>query len=185
MNIKNKKSPALFLDRDGVVIEDHGYVGNADDVQIISGILPVLEFATAQKIPIVILTNQSGVARGYYSLRDCELVHKAIDSELSKFNIKIAAWYICPHHAEHGVGIYKKDCDCRKPAPGLMLQAQVDLNIEIANSLMVGDKKSDVLDIEGPTTILVKGKYDLNDLPSSVKVTDHKNLLALVQEFFL
>ncbi len=181
---KDSYRAALFLDRDGVIIKDHGYVGKISDVDIIEEIIPTLQWITAQNIPIVVLTNQSGVARGYYSLAECDLVHQHITKLLEKRDISIKQWFICPHHATAGVGELKVDCQCRKPHAGMALLAQEELQINFSKSLMIGDKKSDILEIKELKTVLLQGHYSLDNIPSNVTLTTHKKLLPLLQRFF-
>ena len=130
---------ALFLDRDGVVNEEINYLHKIEDFKFIDGIFAACQFFAAQGYLIVIITNQSGIARGYYSEQDYRLLTDWMSRQFANQGIDLAGVYHCPHHPDHGA-----DCDCRKPKPGMIFKAQADLNIDLANSLLVGDKKSDM-----------------------------------------
>ncbi|MGP1534138.1 MAG: D-glycero-beta-D-manno-heptose 1,7-bisphosphate 7-phosphatase [Campylobacter sp.] len=128
---------ALFLDRDGVINEDVGYVYRHEDFVFKEGIFAALrEFAQAG-YALVVVTNQSGIGRGYYTLEQFDELCGFMLSEFKKEGVKIEKIYFCPHAPE-------ADCLCRKPKPGMLIKAANELNIDLARSIMIGDKDSDV-----------------------------------------
>ena len=137
--------PALFLDRDGVVNVDHGYVHKADNIEFVDGIFELVQLAHGNGFAVVIVTNQAGIARGYYT-EQCfqSLSHWMMDC-FAEAGAPIDAIYHCPHHPTEGLGANKQDCQCRKPRPGLILQAMADLSIDIPYSILIGDKPSDLV----------------------------------------
>jgi len=135
---------ALFLDRDGVINEDHGYVFRAAEIDFVPGIFPLVRQARAMGFLPVVVTNQSGIARGLYTGDDFAAVMAFIGQEFTKAGAALAAIYHCPHHAEEGQGALRVACNCRKPRPGMFLDAQRDLNIDMAASVMIGDRAGDM-----------------------------------------
>lgn len=134
---KTASKKALFLDRDGVINEDAGYVYRREDFVFKEGIFAALrEFAQAG-YALVVVTNQSGIGRGYYTLEQFDELCRFMLSEFEKEGVKIEKIYFCPHAPE-------ADCLCRKPEPGMLLKAANELNIDLARSIMIGDKDSDV-----------------------------------------
>lgn len=137
-------SPALFLDRDGVINIDKGYVHTPEATEFVEGIFELVRHANQQGYKVIIITNQAGIGRGYYTEED---FHKYMDwmrGEFDKEDAHIDAVYFCPHHATHGIGQYKTTCTHRKPAPGMILQAAKEHNIDLTRSIMLGDKESDM-----------------------------------------
>ena len=135
--LKTQPQKALFLDRDGVINEDAGYVYRREDFVFKEGIFEALrEFAQAG-YALVVVTNQSGIGRGYYTLEQFDELCGFMLGELAKEGVKIEKIYFCPHAPE-------ADCLCRKPKPGMLLNAANELNIDLARSIMIGDKDSDV-----------------------------------------
>jgi len=130
--------PAVFLDRDGTLIRETDYLSDLADLEVLPGVDRALARLRRAGFALVGVTNQSGVARGYFDLGFVERVHREIDRRLAAAG-GLDAWYVCPHHPE-----LTGPCGCRKPAPGLVLQAVRDLGIDIARSWVVGDKASDV-----------------------------------------
>lgn len=138
------KNKAVFLDRDGVINHDSGYVYKASDFTFITGVFDACRALQNAGFLLVIVTNQSGVARGYYSEQDVIDLHHWVKSEFSNERVDINKIYFCPHHKEFGLGDYKKDCQCRKPNPGMLLKAKNALNLDMSQCIMVGDKESDM-----------------------------------------
>lgn len=142
--MKQPRKPALFLDRDGVINVDHGYVINKHDFHFIDGIFELVGEANRLGYLVVVITNQAGIGRGYYSESDFNDLTEWMRDQFSLRNTHIDAVYYCPYHPEHGVGEYRKDSLFRKPGPGMLLQAEEALEIDLSRSLLVGDKDSDI-----------------------------------------
>ncbi len=152
-NTQPKLQKALFLDRDGVINVDHGYVHRKEDFEFMPGLFEVLRSVQA---PIFVVTNQSGIGRGYYTREDFEAVTAHMKSELAKAGIEITEVFFCPHGPEEG-------CECRKPEAGMLLEAAKRYNIDLKNSIMVGDKPSDMQAAQKAgigTRIIVGAKSD-------------------------
>ena len=126
---------AFFFDRDGVLNEEVGYLHEIEKFKWIDGAIDAIKFCNDQNFLTVVVTNQSGVARGFYSEDDVKKIHAFMQNELEKFDAHIDAFYYCPHHPEGNVTAYRKICDCRKPEPGLILRAcrELDINPAILN----------------------------------------------------
>lgn len=135
---------ALFIDRDGVVNEDYNYVYKRDDVDFIDGIFPLCRQAMKQNYLIVIVTNQAGIARGYYTEREFCKLSSWMLSKFAAEGVTIASIYACPHHPISRTSQYRKECPNRKPNPGMILAAQLDYNLNLSDSILIGDKFSDI-----------------------------------------
>lgn len=135
---------ALFLDRDGVINVDHGYVCSPDRTEFVDGIFELVEAANALDFSVVVATNQAGIARGYYTEADFRAYMDWMHGVFRVHDAHLDALYFCPHHPVHGRGEYLRDCDCRKPKPGMLLCARRDLGLDLGMSLLIGDKPSDL-----------------------------------------
>lgn len=135
---------ALFLDRDGVVNVDHGYVCSSDNFQFIDGIFELVAAAQQAGYLVVIITNQAGIGRGYYTEADFENLMIWVREQFVVRGGLIDAVYFCPDHPEHGLGAYRCDSPFRKPAPGMILQAAKEHGIDLGRSILVGDKLTDI-----------------------------------------
>nr|WP_283103402.1 D-glycero-beta-D-manno-heptose 1,7-bisphosphate 7-phosphatase [Shewanella aestuarii] len=135
---------AVFLDRDGVINKDTGYVHLVDDFEYIDGVFDACLALKKMGYLLVVVTNQSGIARGMYSEDDFHSLTEWMDWNFADKGVDLDGIYYCPHHPEKGIGEYKQDCDCRKPKPGMLLDAAKFLKIDLANSIMVGDKADDM-----------------------------------------
>jgi len=135
---------AAFLDRDGVINADHGYVVRWEDFELLPGVEVALQDLQSLGYQLVIVTNQSGIGRGLYTELDFAALNDALRAHLGANGIDIAGIYHCPHHPSEAQGEYLQVCDCRKPAPGLLRAAIEDLGIYPEKSIMVGDKPSDM-----------------------------------------
>lgn len=134
---------ALFLDRDGVINVDHGYVHRIEDFQFVPGILEVLLRARAAGYVLVVVTNQAGIARGYYDEDQFRTLTDWMTATLAGAGAAIERVYHCPHHPD-GLGHYRRHCDHRKPMPGMILKAAAELHLDLSASLLVGDKETDI-----------------------------------------
>ena len=154
---------AVFLDRDGTINEEVNYLSSVEQFHLLSGAAEAIRRLNHADIPVVVVTNQAGVARGYYDEAQVELVHTYMRALLQKADAHIDAIYFCPHHAEEGIGRYKIDCDCRKPKPGMLKKAAEVLKLDLHASFIVGDKMSDLEAgaAAGCRTALVRTGYGL------------------------
>lgn len=141
---ENKCAKTIFLDRDGTINEEVNYLYQPEDLTILDGVPEAIAMLNHAGFRVVVITNQAGVARGYYQEADVEKLHEHLNRELEKQGAHIDAFYYCPHHPEHGIGKYKVECSCRKPGTGLFLQAEGDFPVDKGHSYMVGDKLIDV-----------------------------------------
>ncbi|KKM13011.1 hypothetical protein SY88_00095 [Clostridiales bacterium PH28_bin88] len=134
---------AVFLDRDGTINVDHGYTYKLEDLELLSGAVEGIRLLNQAGFLVIVVTNQSGVARGYYTEKDVWAFHQALADILRREEVHIDAFYYCPHHPD-GFPPFNVVCDCRKPSPGMILKACRDWNIDPAGSWMVGDKITDI-----------------------------------------
>ena len=141
MPMKNK---AVFLDRDGTINVDKGFVYRIEDFEFMSGAIEAIRLLNENNFKVVVVSNQSGIARGYYTEEDLQRLHRFINEELAKYGAQIDRFYYCPHHPEAKIERYRLDCDCRKPKPGLLKRAIEDLSIDINRSYLIGDSQSDI-----------------------------------------
>ncbi|MEI8347002.1 MAG: HAD-IIIA family hydrolase [Pseudomonadota bacterium] len=161
-------SAALFLDRDGVLNEDIGYACKMDQINFNENIFPLLQWAQEEGFLLVVLTNQSAIARGKTTPSKLTELHLFMDGRFLDEGIKIRAWYCCPYLPDAEILEYKKESLLRKPSPGMAILAAQDYNIDLNLSFMLGDKKSDHLHLPGIHNIHIKRQYDLNNSPSPI-----------------
>ena len=128
---------AIFLDRDGTINVDHGYVYKVEELELLPGVIDALKLFKEAGFIFIVITNQSGIGRGYYTLEDANKFNKALSKLLANSNIEITEFYTCPHAPT-------TICSCRKPSPELINKAIESYNINPSNSYMFGDKKSDI-----------------------------------------
>lgn len=138
------KKRALFLDRDGVINIEKGYVYRKEDFEFVEGIFDLVKQANQRNYLVIIVTNQSGIGRGYYDEEDFNILTKWMIKEFIKNKCRIDAVYFCPHHPLFGIGKYRVDSEFRKPKPGMFLQAEKELRIDMSESIVIGDQKSDM-----------------------------------------
>ena len=165
---------AVFLDRDGTLNKDVGYVHRKEDWQWLPGVAEALKRLRAVGYVLVVVSNQSGIARGMYDREALRQLEEWVNAELAAKNAAIDAWYYCPHLPE-----ITGPCECRKPEPGLLLQAARDLELDLANSWMIGDRVRDVQAgiAAGCSSVLLRppvGAYESDvPVPEGVKVVPH------------
>jgi D-glycero-D-manno-heptose 1,7-bisphosphate phosphatase len=135
---------ALFLDRDGVINHEIGYLYRAEDVRFVDGIFPLCR--TAQKLGyrLIVVTNQSGIARGFYSERDFDKLTAWMSARFNEEGSLLDAVYYCPYHPEHGVGEYRREHPDRKPGSGMLLRGAAAFGLDLTRSILVGDRCSDI-----------------------------------------
>lgn len=135
---------ALFLDRDGVINEDGSYLSRPEDIRFLDGIFPLCRAAQEQGYRIIIATNQSGIARGYYTEEDFLQLTRWMCREFQAHSVTVDRVYYCPYHPEKGIGRYKADSDDRKPKPGMILRARNEFDLDLQKSILIGDRDSDM-----------------------------------------
>jgi D-glycero-D-manno-heptose 1,7-bisphosphate phosphatase len=135
---------ALFLDRDGVVNEEVGYLHRAEEVRFVDGIFPLCRTAMRLGYRLIVVTNQAGIARGYYTEEDFQALMEWMRVALRAEGVELDAVYHCPFHPEHGVGKYKCEHEDRKPGTGMLRRGVREFGVELSESVMVGDRCSDV-----------------------------------------
>jgi len=134
---------AVFIDRDGTINEEREYLYRTDDFAFIPGAVQAIRLLNDAGFLVIVVTNQSGVARGYYTEEDVHLLHRHIATQLEQSGARVDAWFYCPHHPS-GRGSYALPCRCRKPLPGMLLEAAGRYDIDLESSVMIGDKLVDV-----------------------------------------
>lgn len=149
-----KKNAAVFLDRDGVINEEVGYLDNLDKLKVIPCAYEAIKLINESGMKAVVISNQSGVARGMITEEFVKKTNDHLQTILQKQGVYINNFYYCPHHPTEGEEPYRKVCECRKPAPGMFLAAARDLNINLKLSYMIGDR---FLDMEAAKKVGVKG----------------------------
>lgn len=173
----------VFLDRDGTINEEVHYLHRTEDLQFLPGVAEALRLLKEAGFKLVVVTNQAGVARGYYACEDVEHLHAYMNEQLKAQGAEIDAFYYCPHHPDYGIGIYKKTCRCRKPGIGMFEQAEKQFQIDRSHSYMIGDK---LLDVEaginyGVSGILVGTGYGA-DINREIKEKGEKPLYDFYAE---
>lgn len=141
---QNGLSAGVFLDRDGTVIEEKHYLSRPEDVVLLPTAAETIARLNSLAIPVVVVTNQAGIARGYFPESRLVEIHARLDELLACEGATINRYDYCPHHPIEGLGHYRIDCDCRKPKPGMLSRAALPLKIDLSQSLMVGDRLGDL-----------------------------------------
>ena len=134
-----------FLDRDGVLNIDYRYVHTWDSFVWVPGAIEALQRLRDMKFKLIVITNQSGIARGFYSENDFHILMEQIKLELQQYNVQILDVFFCPHHKDGNVIEYKTDCNCRKPKPGMILKAIKKYMVSLSESILVGDQETDII----------------------------------------
>ena len=189
---KIKKNICLFLDRDGVINFDFGYISKIEDFKFVEGIFDLTQFAQSNNLLIIVVTNQSGIGRGLFSEKDFLVVNEFMLEVFRSKGIKIDGVYYCPTHPTHGKGIYKTEDINRKPNPGMFLEAAKDHNIDLENSFLIGDRLSDLIAAHKAG---LRNIYFLNqspkDIPQDLSLKERKvveaakrfeNLISIKEE---
>jgi len=160
-----KLKSAVFLDRDGTINEQMGYINHTCRFQLLPGAGQAIKRLNDANIPVIVVSNQSGLARGYFPEELLVAVHDKMHTLLAEEGAKVDAIYYCPHHPEAKEERFRESCDCRKPKPGLVLQASKELGLDPEKSFVVGDRWSDIKTAAncGATSILVRTGYGRGD----------------------
>ena len=135
---------AIFIDRDGCLTEEVGYVNHVSRIRLLPRTADAIRRLNGAGVPAVMVTNQAGIARGYFTEALLHAVNAEMVRQLAAAGARLDGLYVCPHHPSEGEPPYRMICDCRKPRPGLLQRAARDLRLDLAGSVMVGDKISDV-----------------------------------------
>jgi D-glycero-D-manno-heptose 1,7-bisphosphate phosphatase len=135
---------ALFLDRDGVINRDHGYTYKLEHLELLDGVIEGLQAISKLDFQIIIITNQSGIARGLFSINDLHIFMQGLISELSDHKIHITDYFFCPHYPDGKITEYSKVCSCRKPEPGMLFQAKEKYSLDFSKSILIGDNETDI-----------------------------------------
>ncbi len=168
----------VFLDRDDTIIKDIPYLSDAERVELLPGASEAIRMLNEKGIPAIIITNQSGIARGLFDEKALQAVHERLISVLAEDSARIDAIYSCPHYPGGTVKIYAVKCNCRKPETGLLEKAAADFSLELERCYFIGDKKSDMEAIHrvggkgvlvGKRTGRVKSDYKAKDIIDAVK----------------
>jgi len=173
---------ALFLDRDGIINVDHGYVYKIEEFEFMPNIFELCKLAIKNNYLIIIITNQSGIGRGKYSELDFKRLTKWMNKQFSTKGIQITDVFYCPHHPKKGIGVYLKNCNCRKPAPGLIQQAVKKYQIDVNQSIFIGDKITDIQAAESAgikNKVLFSNMAHENNLIEFIYVSNLKKINPL------
>lgn len=169
------KDFAVFVDRDGTINVDVDFLSSPGQLKLIPRSADAIRELNELGIPVIVITNQSGIARGLYSEQDLAVVHKAMDALLKEHGAVIQRYYYCPHHPTDGIAPYVTDCECRKPKPGMLKQAQREFGFDLKRSFVIGDKK---IDMEagrsvGAVSVQVSTGYGVQEKGSAAEFRDH------------
>lgn len=176
---------AVFFDRDGVINIDTGYVGFKEQFKFIDGVPKALFNIRMKGYKLVLVTNQSGIARGFYTEDDfwnlCDYMQSELEYDYALFD----AIYCCPHHPEAKLTEYKVECDCRKPKPGMFFEAQKDLDIDLKNSIMIGDHASDLIAAKnaGIEKLILVGNHVESEKDKISNIHIFKDLSDVVENY--
>lgn len=138
------KTPALFLDRDGTINEEVDFLTNPDHLHLLPGVTDALRDAIKAGFKIFIITNQSGIARGLLSEERLKQIHASLLHQLESEHVTIDGIYYCPHHPDFGEPPYRKECNCRKPKPGMIEDAARAFDLDLSRSYVIGDRMIDI-----------------------------------------
>jgi D-glycero-D-manno-heptose 1,7-bisphosphate phosphatase len=139
-----RRKPCAFLDRDGVINEDRGHIHTPEEFRFTPGMPDAIRMLNDAGWLVVVITNQAGIGRGFYTEQEFASFTEWIDERLAEAGAHVDATYHCPHHPTAGLGEYRRECECRKPAPGMLLQAIAEWGPDVATSFMVGDSEKDM-----------------------------------------
>ncbi len=167
MGSKNSCARAVFLDRDDTLIRDTGYLSDPDGIEILPGAVEGLRLLNEAGIPAIVVTNQSAIARGLLDEKTLHVIHARLLKMLRARGVRIDALYYCPHHPQGSVEQYRVACSCRKPEPGMLLDAARDFSLDLRRCCLVGDKAEDILAIHrvGGTGILIRTEREVRVEP--------------------
>ena len=156
---------AVFLDRDGTINEEMGYINHISRFKVFSYAYDSIKILNSLGFLVIVITNQSGLARDYFNEELLEKIHQELLNQAEKHKAKIDKIYFCPHHKDGVIEKYRVDCDCRKPKPGMLLKARHEFDISLENSYLIGDRFKDIQFAHNNNvkSILVKTGYGLGE----------------------
>jgi D-glycero-D-manno-heptose 1,7-bisphosphate phosphatase len=175
------ENAALFLDRDGVINVDRAYVHRQEDFEFIPGIFELARAAHDLSYRLIVITNQAGIGRGYYTEEQFHEITQWMRQQFLQRGAPIDAVYFCPHHPEYGLGIYRQDSEFRKPKPGMLLQAAREWSLDLGKCALVGDKRSDIEAAKAagvPTRFLFRSTEYCDD---AITVTEFREIVRYLQ----
>lgn len=179
--ISESSRPCLFLDRDGVLIRHIPYISNTAQVELYSEMVELIKMANEANWLVSVVSNQAGIAKGYFSVADCEVLNSFIDERIKNAGARIDSWHYCPYHPRGTVAEFSRRSIYRKPSPGMLLKTSEDFNIRLKDSILIGDNSTDKMDIPGLETWFIRGDFDLSGI--SLPIFDnHKHLLEYVRK---
>jgi histidinol-phosphate phosphatase family protein len=158
--------PAVFLDRDGTMVHDVGYLSRLEDLQWFPWTIEAVRLLHRAGFLVCVTTNQSGIALGFCTDAFVRRVHEEMSAAIEAAGARIDGWFYCPHHPEAAIDALRTDCECRKPKPGLVRQAQQRFEVDLTRSFVIGDKSADVglAEAVGARGILVRTGYGESEL---------------------
>ena len=166
------KREAVLLDRDGIIIEDTGYVHKKEEIKFMPGAIETIRKIKESGKLCIVVSNQAGIAKGYYTEEEALEFERAIEDEMKRYGARIDGFYYCPYHADGIIEKYRHDSIFRKPNPGMILKAANDFNISLSKSIMVGDKESDRIKLPQLKSYVIRSKYvsqwDFEDLKGAI-----------------
>jgi D-glycero-D-manno-heptose 1,7-bisphosphate phosphatase len=157
---------AVFLDRDGTLIEEAGYINRLESLRLFPWSLDAVRLLNRGGFRVIVVTNQAGVARGYFGDAFVRRAHEHLASAIRASGGEVDGFYHCPHHPDAVVAEYRKSCDCRKPAPGMLLEAAREHGLDLARSYAIGDRWHDIQAAQkaGATAVMVRTGYGSTEL---------------------
>ncbi|QGQ98485.1 HAD family hydrolase [Paenibacillus psychroresistens] len=181
------KKKALFLDRDGIINVEKNYVYKIEDFEFMDGIFEILRFFQEKGYLLIIITNQAGIGRGYYTEEEFHILTAWMLKQFELQGIYITKVEFSPYHPEHGLGKYKLDSDCRKPNPGMILRSAKEFDVDLTESILIGDKDSDIeagLRAGVNKNILISNgeNISINERTANVIENNYVNLLSFIEK---
>ena len=161
---------AVFLDRDGTLIEEVGYLDRIDRVRFFPYSVDAVRLLNRGGFVVIVVTNQAGIARGFFDEAFVEATHRSLAETLAAGGARVDGFYFCPHHPDATVASYRQACECRKPQPGLLRRAAADHQLDLARSFVVGDRPHD---ITAGTTVGAKGVLVRTGYGDRLERSDH------------
>ncbi len=173
----NGRRPAIFFDRDGVLNEDLGFVHKPEQLQWVAGAREAVSYLTKLGYLIFVVTNQSGIARGFYGAEDVEKLHRVMQDNFKAFGGRIDAFAYCPHHPEAATAAFRQHCQCRKPSPGMIFDLMQKWPVDRRRSLLIGDQPRDLAaaTAAGIASALFRGGNLLEFLQAALRELDANN----------